>query len=309
MTMNRRKFVTYSALAGAALASPAFTRQVLAGDQPMFRISLAQWSLNRAFFSGALDTLDFARVARETFGIEAVEYVNQFYFDTLDDKLVAELRRRADSEGVASLLIMVDGEGDLGNPDASARKQAVENHYRWADAARALGCHSIRVNASSSGSWDEQMKLAADGLNSLADYCTGLGLNVLVENHGGLSSNASWLTGVMKLADNEAVGTLPDFGNFVINRETGESYDRYKGMAELMPYAKAVSAKSYDFDEDGNETTIDYARIMDIVVDAGYNGWVGIEYEGDTLPEEEGIRKTRRLLERVRKQQDKLATA
>jgi sugar phosphate isomerase/epimerase len=309
MTMNRRKFVTYSAFAGAALASPAFTRQVLAGDQPMFRISLAQWSLNRAFFSGALDTLDFARIARETFGIEAVEYVNQFYFDTLDDKLVAELRKRADSEGVASLLIMVDGEGDLGNPADSARKKAVENHHRWADAARALGCHSIRVNASSSGSWEEQMKLAADGLNSLADYCTGLGLNVLVENHGGLSSNASWLTGVMKLADNKAVGTLPDFGNFVINRETGESYDRYKGMAELMPYAKAVSAKSYDFDEDGNETTIDYQRIMDIVVDAGYGGWVGIEYEGDTLPEEEGIRKTQQLLERVRKQMDLLTTA
>lgn len=301
MTLNRRQFIAGAALAGAAITSPVLTRAAHAGNKPLFKISLAQWSLNKAFFSGEIDTLDFARVARERFGINAIEYVNQFYFDTLNDKLVNELRKRADGEGVASKLIMIDREGDLGHPKASKRQKAVENHYRWADAARVLGCHSIRVNASSSGSWDEQMKLAADGLNSLAEYCSKLGLNVLVENHGGLSSNAEWLTGVMKLADNEAVGTLPDFGNFIIDRKTGESYDRYKGTAELMPFAKAVSAKTYDFDEDGNEKTIDYHRIMKIVLDAGYHGWVGIEYEGKTLSEEEGVRKTKQLLERVRR--------
>jgi len=300
MTLNRRDFITAATFAGAALTNPLFNRPAMAGNKPLFKISLAQWSLNKAFFGGKLDTLDFARIARETFGIEAIEYVNQFYFDTLNDKLVAELRKRADNEGVVSNLIMIDREGDLGNPDASARKQAVENHYRWADAAHVLGCQAIRVNARSTGSWDEQMKLAADGLNSLAGYCSGLNLNVLVENHGGLSSNAEWLVGVMKLADNNAVGTLPDFGNFVIDRETGESYDRYKGTAELMPFAKAVSAKTYDFDEQGNETTIDYKRIMGIVLAAGYHDWVGIEYEGDSLPEEEGVRKTMQLLERVR---------
>jgi sugar phosphate isomerase/epimerase len=300
MSINRRQFITRSALAGATLASPALAGRLLAGNQPQFKISLAQWSLNKSFFSGALDALDFARIARGTFGIEAIEYVNQFYFDTLNDRLVGELRKRADNEGVLSNLIMIDREGDLGDPDASARKQAVVNHHRWANAAHALGCQAIRVNARSSGSWDEQMKLAADGLNSLAEFCSKLGLNVLVENHGGLSSNARWLTSVMKLADNEIIGTLPDFGNFVIDRETGESYDRYKGTAELMPYAKAVSAKSYDFDEKGNETTIDYERIMGIVVNAGYHDWGGIEYEGDTLPEEEGIRKTMQLLERIR---------
>lgn len=304
MTMNRRNFIAAATMAGAALASPLIARPVFAGTQPLFKISLAQWSLNKAFFAGTLDTLDFARIARENYGIEAIEYVNQFYFDTLGDKLVAELRKRADNEGVVSNLIMVDREGDLGNPDATARQKAVENHYRWADAAHELGCHTIRVNARSSGSWDEQMKLAADGLNSLAAYCSKLGLSVLVENHGGLSSNAEWLTGVMKLADNTAVGTLPDFGNFVIDRETGESYDRYKGTEELMPYAKAASAKTYEFDGEGNETTIDYKRIMDIVVDAGYNGWVGIEYEGKTLGEDEGVRKTKQLLERVRKQME-----
>lgn len=302
MTLNRREFIAGAALAGAAFTSPVITRSAHAGSKPLFKISLAQWSLNKAFFGGEIDTLDFARVARERFGINAIEYVNQFYFDTLNDKLVNELRKRADSEGVSSKLIMIDREGDLGHPNASKRKKAVENHYRWADAAHVLGCHSIRVNASSRGSWDEQMKLAADGLNSLAEYCSKLGLNVLVENHGGLSSNAEWLTGVMKLADNEVVGTLPDFGNFIIDRKTGESYDRYKGTAELMPFAKAVSAKTYDFDEDGNETTIDYHRIMKIVLDAGYHGWVGIEYEGKTLSEEEGVRKTKQLLERVRQE-------
>lgn len=302
MTMNRRSFLTHSALAGLALAHPQFAQGSSAGEKPLFRISLAQWSLNRAFFGGKYDPLDFARVAREKFGIEAIEYVNQFYFKTLNEALVKELRERADSEGVTSLLIMVDGEGHLGAPDEQARQKAVENHYRWADAAHALGCHSIRVNAHSEGSWDEQMKLAADGLSRLAEYCSPLGLNVLVENHGGLSSNAEWLSGVMKLAGHEAVGTLPDFGNFVIDRETGESFDRYRGVEMLMPFARAVSAKSHDFDDDGNETTTDFRRMMEIVLNAGYSGWVGIEYEGDRLSEKEGIVKTRDLLLRVHEQ-------
>jgi L-ribulose-5-phosphate 3-epimerase len=308
MTMNRRQFIAGAAISGAALASPLITRQAFAAGEPLFRISLAQWSLHKGLFDGTYDTLDFAKIARGTFGIEAIEYVNQFYFDTLNDKLVSELRTRADGEGVISNLIMIDREGNLGDPDDSARKQAVENHYRWADAAHVLGCRAIRVNAQSAGSWDEQMKLAADGLNSLAEYCGDLELNVLVENHGGLSSNASWLSGVMKLANNPAVGTLPDFGNFTIDRETGESYDRYKGTAELMPFAKAVSAKSYDFDENGNETTIDFPRIMKIVLDAGYRDWVGVEYEGETLSEEEGINKTRQLLERIRQQHEQATT-
>lgn len=302
MTINRRHFIAGAALTGAALATPLLRGRALAGTEPLFKISLAQWSLNKAFFDGTHDSLDFARIARGTFGIEAIEYVNQFYFDTLDDRLVNELRTRADNEGVISNLIMVDGEGNLGDPDGAAREQAVKNHYRWADAAHVLGCHAIRVNAQSAGSWDEQMKLAADGLNSLAEYCQGLELDVLVENHGGLSSNANWLSSVMKLAANPAVGTLPDFGNFVIDRDTGESYDRYKGTAQLMPFAKAVSAKTYDFDKNGNETTIDYPRIMKIVLDAGYRDWVGIEYEGDSFSETEGITKTKQLLERVREQ-------
>jgi sugar phosphate isomerase/epimerase len=302
MTMNRREFIAGAAITGATLANPMLARPMLAGEDPLFRISLAQWSLNKGFFGGTYDVLDFARIARQTFGIEAIEYVNQFYFDTLNDSLVKELKNRADGEGVFSHLIMVDNEGDLGDPDTDARARAIEKHHRWADAAHALECSAIRVNARSAGSWEEQQKLAADGLNGLADYCSKLDLNVLVENHGGLSSNASWLAGVMKLADNPSVGTLPDFGNFIIDRESGEAYDRYQGTTELMPFARAVSAKTYDFDEKGNETTIDYPRMMGIVVAAGYRDWVGIEYEGDNFPEEEGVFMTLRLLERVRQE-------
>ncbi|MBA7483157.1 hypothetical protein ES707_18668 [subsurface metagenome] len=176
----------------------------------------------------------------------------------------------------------------------------MENHHKWVEAAKFLGCHSIRVNAASAGSYDEQMKLAADGLCRLVEFGDQHDINVIVENHGGLSSNGQWLTGVMKMVDHPRCGTLPDFGNFRISEE--EEYDRYKGVEELMPYAKAVSAKSNDFDENGNETATDYLRMMKIVLDAGYRGYVGIEYEGPNLSASEGIIATKKLLERVREQ-------
>lgn len=267
--------------------------------QSRYQISLAQWSLHRRFFGGE-DPRNFAQISRREFDISGIEYVNQFYKENLSNSLVADLRQRAEGEGVQSLLIMIDGEGALGAPEKQARQQTVDNHKKWADAARELGCHSIRVNAQSEGSYDEQLERAADGLVMLAEYCDPLGLNVLVENHGGLSSNARWLSQVMEAANHPRVGTLPDFGNFVIDRETGEEYDKYEGVRELMPYAKAVSAKSFAFDDQGRETGIDFERMMGIVLAAGYSGWVGVEYEGDKHSEAEGIRLTRDLLERIR---------
>jgi sugar phosphate isomerase/epimerase len=270
----------------------------LAGE-PSFRISLAQWSLHRALNAGELDNLDFPGIARRDFGIEAVEYVNQFFKDkATDEAYLADLTQRCDDNGVTSLLIMCDGEGALGDPDDAARTTAVENHYRWVEAAKSLDCHSIRVNAQSQGTPDEQQNLAADGLGRLTEFAAQHDINVIVENHGGLSSNASWLVGVMRMVDHPRCGTLPDFGNFRISAD--ESYDRYLGVTELMPFAKAVSAKSHDFDEDGNETSTDYSRMMRIVLDAGYRRYVGIEYEGPNLSEPEGIRATKALLERVR---------
>ncbi len=270
-------------------------------SEPWFRISLAEWSLHRALFSGRLDHLEFITAARRDYGIDAVEYVNVFFFERAGDPgYLQQMRRRCDAAGVRSLLIMCDREGDLGDPDPRRRAQAVDNHLKWLDAAAFLGCHSIRVNAASEGSREEQSRLAADGLHRLAELAAGRHLYVLVENHGGLSSDAAWLVETIRRADHPNLGTLPDFGNFRIDRH--RQYDRYKGVAELMPYARAVSAKSHDFDAQGNETTKDYLRLLRIVRDAGYRGHVGIEYEGDRLPEPEGIHATKRLLERVREQ-------
>lgn len=297
--MNRRDFLERaSALLAAGLSWARIGR---ADQTPWFRISLAEWSLHRAIFGGKLDALDFPVVARREFGIEAVEYVNQFFFDRARDRAyLGELKRRAEGEGVRSLLIMCDREGRLGDPDPARRRQAVENHYKWVEAARFLGCHSIRVNAASEGSYEEQQKLAADGLRQLVEFAAEHELNVLVENHGGLSSNGAWLAGVIRMVDHPRCGTLPDFGNWRVDEDTW--YDPYRGLAELMPFAKGVSAKSYDFDAEGNETRLDYVRLLRIVRDAGYRGYIGIEYEGDRLDEMEGIRATKALLERVRTQ-------
>jgi sugar phosphate isomerase/epimerase len=266
---------------------------------PFFRISLAQWSLHRALQAKELDHLDFARVAKHDFGIEAVEYVNSFFKDKAQDPdYLAEMNRRCADLGVYQHLIMCDGEGRLGDPDEKARQQAVENHYKWVAAARTLGCITIRVNAASEGTPEQQAALAADGLRRLTEHAAQAEINVVVENHGGLSSSGAWLSDVMRRVDHPRCGTLPDFGNFNIGN--GRTYDRYQGTTELMRFAKAVSAKTHDFDAAGNETEKDYRRLMKIVTDAGYHSWVGIEYEGSRLSEREGIAATLKLLERVR---------
>ena len=278
-----------------------------------FKISLAEWSLHRSIRSNMIDHMDFYDITKNKFGLSAVEYVNSFFFEKAEDKIyLNEMKMRADDLGIESLLIMCDNEGSLGDPDPVARTKAVENHYKWAEAAKYLGCHSIRVNAylteslhgtlpadySTTGSYENQINLAADGLRRLTEYGDTIGINTIVENHGGLSSNGQWLAAVMEKVDHPRVGTLPDFGNFRIQGE--EWYDRYKGVEELMPYAKAVSAKSHDFDSQGNEINTDYYKMMDIVLNAGYSGYVGIEYEGSKLDEIAGIQATKDLLEKVR---------
>lgn len=295
---------------GSAMASqPAIQdpaevpTEVPADDGPRFRVSLAEWSLHKKLQKKEMDHLDFAKMARLEFDIDGVEYVNSFFKDKAQDaKYLADMNKRCSDFGVKSLLIMVDGEGALGDKSRDGRMKTVENHHRWADAAKELGCHSIRVNAQSEGEYEEQQKLAADGLTLLAQYCAALRLNVIVENHGGLSSNGAWLAGTIQQVGMENCGTLPDFGNFWINQENNEEYDRYQGIAELMPFAKAVSAKSYDFDEEGNETTLDFPRIMKILAESAYRGFVGIEYEGGRLDEVAGIHATKRLLDRCFKE-------
>lgn len=308
---TRREFIrrTTATTAGLSLFGLAACSRAEPTSDQLFRISLAEWSLNRAIFGGEMDHLDFAVRARQDFGIEAVEYVNQMFFERATDRTyLSEMRMRADDHGVHSLLIMVDREGNLGESDESRRARAVDNHRKWVDAAQFLGCHAIRVNAGGDGSREEVAAAAAQSLGELAAFAAPAGISVLVENHGGYSSDARWLSGVISDVGQVNCGTLPDFGNFCIahqatsdgSRECVEEYDRYRGVEELMPFAQAVSAKSYAFDAQGNETTIDYPRIMRLVTAAGYNGFVGIEYEGHGLSEEDGIRRTQALLERVR---------
>jgi len=302
-SFDRRTFLKSAAATGAVIglgASQSCTsRPRETAAQPLFKISLAEWSFHRTLYAGEMDNLDFPVRAMKEFGIDCVEYVNSFFMDKAKDtKYLTELKKRCDDHGVISGLIMCDGEGELGAADEAARKLAVENHYKWVEAAKFLGCHSIRVNASSAGSYDEQMQRAADGLRQLSEFAAPHAINVIVENHGGLSSNGAWLAAVISQVGLRNCGTLPDFGNFRIGPD--EEYDRYRGVQELMPFAKAVSAKSHAFDAEGNELQTDYFKMMQIVLDAGYRGYVGIEWEGEVPGEAEGVRLTQRLLERVR---------
>lgn len=276
-------------------------------DTPL-QISLAQWSLNKALFAGEIDPFDFPTIAKNDLGINAVEYVNQFYVDYAEDSSYwHRLKNKTDSAGVQNLLIMVDDEGDLGDPDPNRRARAVQNHHKWIMAAKWLGCHSIRVNAFGDGPSEVIKESLTDGLRSLCQFAEKQGINVLIENHGLYSSDASWVVQVIQAVNRPNLGTLPDFGNWCLSAKWGstrlgdcvEVYDRYQGLQEFLPYAKGVSAKSYDFNSEGGQDIIDYAKMIDILKSANYQGFIGIEYEGENLSEREGIIATKSLLEKL----------
>jgi sugar phosphate isomerase/epimerase len=311
---NRREFIkkgmTTTAGLGMFSVIPSLSTFGATNADMFFKISLAEWSLHRTLQAGELDNLDFPATAKNDFGIEAVEYVNQFFRDKAEDaQYLNELKQRCSDLGVTSVLIMIDGEGQLGHLDDNKRKEAVEKHYKWVGAAKELGCHSIRVNVAGAGSYEEVQKAAIDGLGMLSEFGRKAGIGVIVENHGGFSSNGDWLSEVMRQVNNPYCGTLPDLGNFCIkarfeNRQRicEEQFDPYKGTELLIPYAKGISAKTHVFDAEGNETEIDYLRIMKVVKDAGFTGYVGIEYEGSELSEPDGIKATKKLLEKVGKE-------
>ncbi|HLR00107.1 MAG TPA: sugar phosphate isomerase/epimerase family protein [Sphingobacterium sp.] len=288
---SRRNFLKELGLVAAGLTVAPHVN-LFAAEKGWFKISLAEWSLHKMLFAGDLKNIDFPEYTAKTFDIHAVEYVNQFFKDKAKDMTyLKDLKNRAQDNGVENVLIMIDGEGSLADADEKKRQEAVENHYQWIDAAHFLGCHAIRVNAAGEGSREEMGAQMVKSLSELADHGKSGNISVVVENHGGLSSHGDWLADVIKRVDKDNCGTLPDFGNFY-------EYDRYQGVTDLMPYAKGVSAKTNVFDEQGNEREIDYARMMDIVKKAGYKGYVGIEYEGSELSEVEGVKVTKKLLER-----------
>lgn len=323
--MKRREFINKAGQTGLALsilglsscknskdkATQDETTSSIVTPPWEFKISLAQWSLHNALFAGELDNLDFAAKAR-SFGCEGVEYVNGFFKDKAKDMAyLKEMKSRANAEGQQNVLIMIDREGNLAVPDENKRKEAIENHYKWVEAAHFLGCHAIRVNLAGANNYDDGIKAGVESLSQLSEFAKGSNINVLVENHGHFSSNGEWMHKVFSQVKNENCGTLPDFGNFCIKKgekdENGvrpclEAYDKYKGMKELLPFAKAVSAKSYEFDANGNETTIDYLKMMEMVKGINYTGFVGIEYEGYKVSEDKGIELTRDLLKKVGKE-------
>lgn len=308
MPTSRRHFMKNAAAFTAAAAIAPHLLAHATPNKEFFEISLAEWSFHKSLFSNKISNLDFPVIAKKQYGIGVVEYVNQFFKDKAEDKkYLSELLLRCHDNGVKNHLIMIDGEGDLGSTNEQERSKAVENHYKWVDAAKYLGCVTVRVNAFGQGSEDEVQKAAADGLGRLGEYAQQVGMNVIVENHGSYTSNGQWLLGTIKKVNRNNVGILPDFGNFCIKRDTGdlykgkclEEYDKYKAVKEWMPVAKGVSAKTFDFDAAGNCIETDYLKMFKIIKDSGFKGYVGIEYEGEKIGEEEGIKKTKALLEKV----------
>jgi sugar phosphate isomerase/epimerase len=304
--MKRRDFLHQIAYTGAGLAlAPLANFDLDSRKKLFFEISLAEWSLHNALFKKEMTNLDFPVMARKEFGIGIVEYVNQFFKDKArDTTYLNELLMRCKDNGIKNHLIMIDGEGDLGSTTKAELDKAIEKHKQWVECAKYLGCATIRVNAAGKGTAEEVAKGAVEGLSRLGEYGASMGINVIVENHGGYSSNGKWLSDVMKQVNMKNVGTLPDFGNFCLTRKAGswdcaEEYDRYIGVEELMPFAKGVSAKTHDFDAEGNDMLVDYVKMMKIVKKAKFKGYVGIEYEGSKTPEKEGIKKTKALLEKV----------
>lgn len=319
---SRRNFLKTSSVIAAGVSLSGLA-QAVTSNKPLWRYSVAEWSVNPLIFGEAkklswdkfihivkndfesieraapMKNIDFPKFIREC-GCEGAEYVNTLMYNKArNEKYLAELNKVCKGEGITNVLIMVDSEGAVGHPDKAERQKTVENHMKWVDTAVILGCHSIRVNAESEGSFEERQKLVTDGLLMLSEYGEKKGINILVENHGGITSNGKWLSGVMKMVNNKRVGTLPDFGNFKVKSNPDEWYDRYQGVKELMPYAKGVSAKTVQFDDKGEETKSDYHRLMRIVEEAGYHGFVGIEYEGEQFPDRKGgVLATKRLLEK-----------
>ena len=328
--MKRRNFIRNSSQAGIALTllgsyackenkktETENTEESTDSEkmvEPFFKLSLAQWSIHKMIREDGVDPYTFAEKAKN-WGFTGLEYVSQLYNPELSDAnyseeamaaFVEKSNAEAKKHGLENVLIMIDGQGNLAVNDEVERNETVEKHKKWVDAAAAMGCHAIRVNLSGSMVPEEWIPSSIDGLTKLCSYAKTKNINVLVENHGGLSSNGALHAEVMKAVNLDNCGTLPDFGNFCITRNEDrsckEEYDKYKGVAELMPYAKAVSAKSNDFDEAGNAIGIDYTKMLQMVKDAGYSGFIGVEYEGSVLDEEAGIKATKDLMLKVTKE-------
>ena len=316
MNSKRRDFIKGIGIATAGIgifsALPSIRALATVEAKPFFEISLAEWSLHRTLRAGKMTNMDFPAKAKNSFGIHAVEYVDQYFRDKArDHQYLLELKKRTEDLNIRNVLIMVDTAGALANVNEGERRKAVENHYQWIDAAKFLGCHSIRVNLRGKGTPEDLAAASIDALGRLSEYGQSQNIGVIVENHGGVSSDGKWLVNVMKQVNNPYCGTLPDFDNWCVSipvtgtgKKCDELYDRYMGIEEMMPYARGVSAKSRSFDNAGNEINIDFLKILEIIKakkTKAFQGFIGIEYAGNDLSEDEGVMATKRLLERTAK--------
>ena len=312
--MKRKKFLSILGVTGLGTSMGGFASEkyssLIIGNAPFFKLSLAQWSLHNSIQSGKMSPYDFGNFAKKH-QFEGLEYVNTLYNDVMKSKqkskavksFIMKNNKITNDLGLRNVLIMIDDEGNLSTLNKKNRLEAVENHKIWVEAASEMGCHSIRVNLHGTSDAEKWKITSSESLSKLSDYASDYNINIIVENHGGLSSDADLLMEVMENVNNDNCGTLPDFGNFCISRKWGygdngceNEYDKYEGVKKLMPKAFAVSAKSHAFDENGNETEIDYKKMLSIVKEAGYNGYIGVEYEKISLSEEDGIIATKNLL-------------
>ena len=292
--IDRRRFMATAGALGisAILPSPVFAKP----RRNWFEISVAQWSFQRQFYSGEMKTENFPQYAADKLGIYGIDFLSDFMLNIYrNPSVLKNIKIRSDDLGVKNVMIMCHKEGRIGNKDSVTREKVIDTHKHWVEAAHHLGCKSIRVNARSGGSRQEQLDLVTDSLSRLSLFAKDFDVNIIVENLWGsdYSHKATFIADVMRAVNMPNCGTLPDLNNFRYD-------DPYKSTEIIMPWAKAVSAKSLDFDPQGREKYIDYQRMMRIVYASGFRGHIGIEWEGCKKAPLEGVLLTKALLEKTR---------
>ena len=301
MNYSRRKFLknTFSVYSTTLLAPNLFANNI---DKSKLDIGLQMYSFAPLIMQGKFDLLGFPDLVKNTYGINGAEYWSIPFMGRENDKdFLNDIKRRSDDNGVDNLIILVDdidiktmqSGPSLASSNKNDRDTAIDYHKKWIDVAKEIGCHSIRVNLKSDESDNKKiLDNSSESISRLIEFSKQDNISIVIENHGGITADADWLVSLIKNVDNKYVGTLPDFGdyNFCVDRgalnfdDIGKvcknQYDKYLGVKKLMPYAKGVSAKSHEFGKDGEELSTNYSRMIKIISESNYKGYITIEYEG-----------------------------
>jgi len=338
MYSTRREFIENSIKSsiGLSLAATLPSSLFLYSCKPEkkefnLKISLQVYSFAPLMMAGKFDLKDFPEMVRNTYQLDGAEYWSiAFTGRENNEAFLKELKQKSDDNGVNNTIILVDDINiltmesgpSLASLSSEERSRAIDFHKIWVDTAAKIDCHSIRINLKSNdGTAEEVQEVCSESISKLIEYSSQSNISVVLENHGGLTGNGKWLSGLIKNINNEFVGSLPDFGDFNfcqtrgdlnfanVDRECEMKYDKYLGVEELIPYAKGISAKSHDFDKNGSETKTDYKRMMEIIKNSDFSGYISIEYEGamlsmllnrdSYLSSHDGILATKSLLEKL----------